>query len=74
MNEKNTCGTCGCTQEDGEQLFCHRLPPIPIAVPTVHPITGQPGIGIQAVHPAVQKDNFCSEWHVKTSQVMGLDE
>lgn len=67
MEEKSCCESCHFAEfqydsENGDQIFCHEKPPVPIPVPSQNQITGQVGISIQIIFPMVKPELWCGKW------------
>ena len=56
-----SCRSCLHRRIAGQEVFCYRYPPTPIAVPTMD-AKGKPGIGFQSVYPAINPDMPCGEY------------
>jgi hypothetical protein len=57
-----SCRSCSHRRIAGQEFFCYRYPPVPLAVPMVDPRTKQPCVGFQSVYPSVNPDMPCGEY------------
>lgn len=60
----------GGLNANGEQAFiCRRFPPTPIPIMGRAPLTNEPIVSIQAVHPPVRGDDYCGEFIANKMEV-----
>lgn len=58
----NTCKDCRFFVGQNGAGACHAKPPVPVVVPTRHPISGAQSIDVRGAYPPVGPGDWCGEF------------
>lgn len=66
--KKTLCKWCAYYMPDPDAKnstgLCVKSPPVPVVIPSMNPITGQMGAGIQSVVPMVAAESGCHSGYI----------